>query len=255
MAFTQIQSGSTSLGANSPSETITLGTNVTAGSLLVITAYFTTDTVNGSNNGIRSITSTGSPSWIKAVASGGDVFNGNPDAEIWYAANAPAGATTITISHSRSTLYTSPGFAWAVEYGGVATTSPLVTTGTGVDKGSATTHLASVSGDTVGDLVVSLCGVYNGTDTPTISGYTNIGTNTNVASTDNLLTGSTATNYNVTYTTVAFVFGTTVAATFKVAPPPQTSMFWGGMLLDLSIFPQPVASAVQKLFMMMGIGS
>ena len=254
MAFTAIQNNSFALGAIAASNSGTLTTPVTGGSLLVVTAYFNTDTVNAGSNNITSITSTGSPTWTQAINVLGDTGAGTPSAEIWYAPNAPSGSTTITVNHTHSALYNSSGTACVIEFGGVATTSPLVVTSQYQSSVSEASYSAPVSGDTTGDLVVALSSSTAGTPVIADINYTYI-TSDATFEVDARLSGSTSSSYSVAYTTNFSGFSSLAISTFKVGSvSPPTPMAWGGMLLDLSIFPAATIAAIKRL-MMMGIGS
>ena len=117
------------------SSNLAFGSNVTAGSALFL--Y-----VGNYPSGISSVSDSRGNTWQKAdgVGDGGINFG-----EIWYALNAAAGATTITISPtSGSGNYLT---AWAQEWSGVQTSGALDRTGTATNTNTVSTSLATQQAD------------------------------------------------------------------------------------------------------------
>lgn len=117
------------------SSNLAFGSNVTAGSALFL--Y-----VGNYPSGISSVSDSQGNTWQKAdgVGDGGINFG-----EVWYALNAAAGATTITISPtSTSGNYLT---AWAQEWSGVQTSGALDRTGTATNTNTVSTSLATQQAD------------------------------------------------------------------------------------------------------------
>ncbi len=94
---------------------------VTAGSLLVLSVNIVGDITHS----INSVTDTQGNTWVQAIAKhdhNDAVFVASQ--ELWYAANARAGATTIT-ANLNATLGATNARLYAHEYQGVATLNPL----------------------------------------------------------------------------------------------------------------------------------
>jgi hypothetical protein len=112
--ITHVQTATDNIGS-ATSDTLAYGSNVSAGSLLVMSARVgdvdgdKTWTVSDSVNG----------SWTRA---NGVFLSGHGELEIWYFPNAASGATTVTLSFGGS----ASSIRWSIhEYSGVATSSPL----------------------------------------------------------------------------------------------------------------------------------
>ena len=84
-------------GATTNGGTAAYNSNVSAGTLLVAQCWVSG---NNSSNGVASITDTRGNTWARAIQSA--IANGTARCEIWYAANANAGANTLTINWAGS---------------------------------------------------------------------------------------------------------------------------------------------------------
>jgi hypothetical protein len=129
MALLQTKTGSA--GGYSNTNVQALASNVTAGSLLVmgITA--------GSADGVVSVTDTMGNTWTLVTS----IASADRKTWLYYAKNAAAGATTITITFTASTFPDS--VATIREYSGMNTTAPLDVSATGNSGTSYVTTLTS----------------------------------------------------------------------------------------------------------------
>ncbi len=123
MGFNQLQHTQSQNGSSAAAVTIAYGSNVTAGSLLVLTVA----TYNASIT--VAVTDSQGNTWAQA---GPYSIDGSVIQSIWYVASAKAGATTVTVTPS-ATMLSSLGI---IEFSGPAA-SPLDATAKGHLSSSA----------------------------------------------------------------------------------------------------------------------
>lgn len=141
MAWAFVQSRSTS-GGGSGAKTLAYNSNVTAGSLLVLTlTTFGTD--------VLSVTDSQGNTWTKAMAS---AVNGFLNGSVWYAIAGSGAANTVTVN----ALGSNHGFA-IHEYSGIDPTVPLGSTTTNTGTGTAV-DAGSCAVPGAGSLVVAMWG-------------------------------------------------------------------------------------------------
>jgi hypothetical protein len=211
IALVQTKSGNAGNYANTDAQTFT--SNVTVGSLLVMCI------TSGAADTIASVADTRGNTWtlVSAAASA--------DRSTWlyYAANAVAGATTVTVTYTSGQ---NPDSAMIIrEYSGVATTSPLDVSAVGND-GTAynQAHSTAATSTTTGasDLVVVAGGVSAASPTYAAgSGYGNLVSQagfdlyTSSVMEDQILTAAGA--QTGAYSTTSYVRGEAIVAAFKAA--------------------------------------
>jgi YD repeat-containing protein len=138
--------------SNKSSITVTLPANVTAGDALVL---MVADNPKTSIPKVSTVTG-GGVTWVRG-ANGGT--NAAGDDEVWYGVNSTGGSGTTTIT-ATMTAGTDTLAAYVAEYSGVATTSPLDTSGTNSGTGPTATS-PSLTTTTAGDLVVETTNLFN----------------------------------------------------------------------------------------------
>src|SRR5579872_5919936 len=117
MSITRVQSKELN-GTLSSGSTISFTSNVTAGNLLVLLCAQSGS--SGANRVISAVSDNLNGSWTLAKRQG--TAGTNPQSEVWYLANTLGGACTITITWANGS---DAKDMLALEYSGVATTTPL----------------------------------------------------------------------------------------------------------------------------------
>jgi hypothetical protein len=146
-------------GAASTTITNTFGSNVAAGNLLV--AFCTAQT-----GFTHTYSSTGGPTWVK-LAQFSETGGSGGDISIGYCANAPAGATTVTVTFSGSAA--TRGLVIA-EYSGAAISGVLDQNTTGLEIVTSATPTDTAMVTTAnGDLIVS-CLIFRNATAPASAG-------------------------------------------------------------------------------------
>jgi RHS repeat-associated protein len=149
----QVQSATTNYTATDQSSiTVTLPANVTAGDALVL---MVADDPSSSLPTVSSVTG-GGVTWVKGAA-GGTTAAG--DDEVWYGVGSTGGSGTTTIT-ATMTAGTDTLAAYAAEFSGVASVSPLDVANTASGT-SATATTPTLTTTTPGDLVIETSNLYN----------------------------------------------------------------------------------------------
>jgi len=144
-----VQTMAQSSGGYVTSFTLAYTSNITAGSLLVL------GLTAGNTDTLVSVVDNNGNTWNLAVTQIGNVRQ----SWLYYAANANAGATTITVTYTSGTYPDSS--AIAREYSGIKTVSPLDVTASASDGATAvTTHSTGTTATTsqASELVIAFCG-------------------------------------------------------------------------------------------------
>lgn len=218
MSITRVQSKELQ-GTLSSGSTISYTSNVSAGNLLVLLCT----QFSGANRVISAVSDNLNGSWTLAKRQG--VAGTNPQSEVWYFPNTAAGACTITItwangSDSKDIL--------ALEYSGVATTTPVDVTD-GVTGTSSTSQEYASASDTTsanGSVILGVSAL-NGSNTgysstSSFTQITSLSANTTFA--EQIATGAVTTNGSYTLSNPRTFTGAMVS--FKA--PAAAS---GGLLL------------------------
>jgi RHS repeat-associated protein len=148
-----VQSGTANYTtSNKSSITVTLPANVKAGDTLIL---MVADNPLSTIPKVSTVTG-GGVTWVRG-ANGGT--NAAGDDEVWYGVNSTGGSGTTTIT-ATMTAGTDTLAAYAAEFSGVATTSPLDTSGTasGTGKTAASPTLTTT---TAGDLVFETSNLFD----------------------------------------------------------------------------------------------
>lgn len=218
MSITRVQSNELN-GNLSSGSTISYTSNVSAGNLLVLLAA----QPSAANRQISAVSDNINGAWTMAVRGG--VAGTTRQAEIWYLPNSIGGACTITITWANGT---DTKDLLALEYSGVATTTPLDVTDSIVGASNTNQQYATSSDTTSGNGSVILgVSALNGGNTgySSTSGFSQIASlNANVTFAEQIATGAVTTNGSYTITNARTFTG--AMASFK-APAAAAS----GLLL------------------------
>lgn len=216
MAIALVQTNTGNSGGYNNSYTIAFSSNVTAGSLLLITM------TSGNTDTIASVVDSKSNSWNLIVTSA----NSSGARQTWlYAAyNANAGATTITVTMGSGEFVDSA--AIIREYSGIATTSAFDVSSTNNDGANYDTlhDAGTTSATTQANELVVLGGGLSVSSDPTATAGAGYGNGIEVKGydlytysfmSDNIVSSTGAQSGN--FITVSYVEGQAYIATFKAA--------------------------------------
>lgn len=148
MAIAHVQDSSAVVTASGNPETasVAFGSNVTAGSMLVVfIAQFTSSvrTYTISDNVV------GSTGWTKAKG-----IASSQEAEVWYRANHTGGSVTISVTHGLSSTVFVAG---AAEFSGLGATVTVDASDSLAEGSNLNSHTCSTSGITSANSVVAAC--------------------------------------------------------------------------------------------------
>lgn len=211
---------STELAVSGTTGNVTLGSPVTAGSLLVALMLTETSTVHS-----FTVSDNKSNTWTSVAVFQTDTTD-SICASLGYAANVAAGSTTVTVAAAATATYR----AIILEFAGVATTTPLIGTNSAHDNAPITSHNLAATGITsTGEALYIGCTIQSASATFTAgSGYTPISWLETVIFAEWQDFSVAQTLQKGPYTTNVATDAASVLAAFKggAAPPPVALCPW-----------------------------